>query len=89
MPLRPSQAVGGLATRYDKYAIVYRAAVVLNAELSWSKLLSDTPQAHRHDERVSRFAPPTRRKAALVAPVRHGPRRDIPLALSITALSPS
>ena len=29
----------GLATRYDKYAIVYRAAVVLNAVLAWSKLL--------------------------------------------------
>ncbi|TFH98243.1 IS5 family transposase, partial [Micrococcus flavus] len=27
----------GLATRYDKYAIVYRAAVVLNAVLAWSK----------------------------------------------------
>ncbi|MET7576895.1 IS5/IS1182 family transposase, partial [Micrococcus luteus] len=33
----------GLATRYDKYAIVYRAAVVLNAVLAWSKALSDTP----------------------------------------------
>ncbi|EZP42993.1 putative Transposase, IS4 family [Micrococcus luteus] len=33
----------GLATRYDKYAIVYRAAVALNAVIAWSKLLSDTP----------------------------------------------
>ena len=33
----------GLATRYDKYAIVYRAAVVLNAVLAWSKRLSDMP----------------------------------------------
>ena len=33
----------GLATRYDKYAIVYRAAVLLNAVIAWSKLLSDTP----------------------------------------------
>ena len=33
----------GLATRYDKYAIIYRAAVVLNAVLAWSKALSDTP----------------------------------------------
>ncbi|SHL54683.1 hypothetical protein SAMN04487849_1051, partial [Micrococcus luteus] len=33
----------GLATRYVEYAIVYRAAVVLNAVLTWSKLLSDTP----------------------------------------------
>ncbi|MFF5267255.1 IS5/IS1182 family transposase, partial [Micrococcus luteus] len=30
-------------TRYDKYAIVYRAAVLLNAVIAWSKLLSDTP----------------------------------------------
>ncbi|WP_376741758.1 IS5 family transposase [Micrococcus luteus] len=33
----------GLATRYDKYAIVYRAAVVLSAVIAWSRLLSDTP----------------------------------------------
>ena len=33
----------GLATRYDKYAIVYRAAVVLNAVIAWSKQLSDMP----------------------------------------------
>ncbi|MGW9737136.1 transposase [Micrococcus sp. 140720015-1] len=33
----------GLATRYDKYATVYRAAVLLNAVIAWSKLLSDTP----------------------------------------------
>ena len=33
----------GLATRYDKYAIVYRAAVVLNAALARSKASSDTP----------------------------------------------
>ena len=33
----------GLATRYDKYAIVYRAAVILKAVLAWSKRLSDTP----------------------------------------------
>lgn len=33
----------GLATRYDKYAIIYRAAVVLNAVLAWSKRLSDMP----------------------------------------------
>ena len=32
-----------LATRYDKYAIVYRSAVVLNAVLAWSKRLSDMP----------------------------------------------
>ncbi|PZT84562.1 MAG: IS5 family transposase [Gordonia sp. (in: high G+C Gram-positive bacteria)] len=33
----------GLATRYDKYSIVYRAAVVLNAVIAWLKLLPDTP----------------------------------------------
>lgn len=33
----------GLATRYDKYAIVYRAATLLNAVIAWCKLLSDTP----------------------------------------------
>jgi transposase len=33
----------GLATRYDKYAIIYRAAVVLNAVISWTRHLSDTP----------------------------------------------
>ena len=31
----------GLATRYDKHAIVYRAAVVLNAVLAWSRLLAE------------------------------------------------
>ena len=33
----------GLATRYDKYAIVYRSAVVLNAVIAWSKRLSVMP----------------------------------------------
>lgn len=33
----------GLATRYDKHAIVYRAAVILNAVIVWAKTLSDTP----------------------------------------------
>lgn len=33
----------GLATRYDKHAIVYRAAVILNAVLAWTRQLSDTP----------------------------------------------
>lgn len=32
-----------LATRYDKLAIVYRAAVVLNAAIAWLHHLSDTP----------------------------------------------
>lgn len=32
----------GIATRYDKHAIVYRAAVVLNAVIAWAKTLSDT-----------------------------------------------
>ena len=33
----------GLASRYDRDTIVYRAAVGLNAVIAWSKLLSDTP----------------------------------------------
>ena len=33
----------GLATRYDKLATVYRAALVLNAVLAWTKHLSDMP----------------------------------------------
>ncbi|WP_354475774.1 IS5 family transposase [Marisediminicola sp. UYEF4] len=33
----------GLATRYDKLATTYRAAVVLNAVIAWSRQLSDTP----------------------------------------------
>lgn len=31
----------GLATRYDKLAIVYRAAVILNAVVAWTRRLSD------------------------------------------------
>jgi transposase len=30
-----------LATRYDKNAIVYRAAVVLHAVIAWTRQLSD------------------------------------------------
>lgn len=33
----------GIATRYDKLAIVYRAAAVLNAVIAWTATLSDTP----------------------------------------------
>lgn len=33
----------GIATRYDKYAIVYRAAVVLNGVIAWLNYLTDTP----------------------------------------------
>jgi transposase len=33
----------GLATRYDKLAIVYRSAVVLHAAITWTKALSDAP----------------------------------------------
>ena len=32
----------GLATRYDKLAIVYRAAVVLNAVIAWTRRLSQS-----------------------------------------------
>ena len=44
----------GLATRYDKYAIIYRAAVVLNAVLAWSTALSDTPEWRVRTDRRSR-----------------------------------
>ncbi|MCE4026263.1 transposase [Microbacterium sp. Au-Mic1] len=30
----------GLATRYDKHAIVYRAVVILDAVIAWTHLLS-------------------------------------------------
>ncbi|MBL5972860.1 MAG: IS5 family transposase [Candidatus Leucobacter sulfamidivorax] len=33
----------GLATRYDKLAVVYRAAVVLNGVVAWLNYLLDTP----------------------------------------------
>jgi transposase len=33
----------GLATRYDKLAITYRAGTVLSACITWSRLLGDTP----------------------------------------------
>jgi transposase len=33
----------GIATRYDKLAIVYRAAAVLHAVIAWTKRLGDTP----------------------------------------------
>ncbi|GGF22995.1 hypothetical protein GCM10011399_15730 [Subtercola lobariae] len=33
----------GLATRYDKHAITYRAAISLDAVITWTKQLSDTP----------------------------------------------
>lgn len=33
----------GLATRYDKHAIIYRAAVVLHAVIAWARQLSDMP----------------------------------------------
>ncbi|MFM1722083.1 MULTISPECIES: transposase [Rhodococcus] len=33
----------GLATRYDKLAIVYRSAIVLHAVIAWTRRLSDMP----------------------------------------------
>jgi transposase len=33
----------GLATRYDKHATIYRAAVILNAVIAWTHHLSDMP----------------------------------------------
>ena len=37
----------GLATRYHKLAIVYRAAVVLNGVVAWLNYLTDTPSVLR------------------------------------------
>ncbi|AHH99560.1 hypothetical protein GCM10010174_18650 [Kutzneria viridogrisea] len=33
----------GIATRYDKLAVVYRAAIVLHAVITWTNALSDAP----------------------------------------------
>ena len=33
----------GLATRYDKHAITYRAAVLIHAAIAWTRTLSDAP----------------------------------------------
>ena len=33
----------GIATRYDKLAITYRAGVLLAAVLSWTQILGDMP----------------------------------------------
>jgi len=33
----------GLATRYDKLAITYRAGITLNTILNWLKHIGDTP----------------------------------------------
>lgn len=33
----------GLATRYDKHVLVYRAAVLIHAVIAWTQQLSDTP----------------------------------------------
>lgn len=35
----------GLATRYDKHAITYRAAVVLHAVIAWTQRLSEGPRS--------------------------------------------
>lgn len=32
----------GIATRYDKHAVIYRAAVALNAVIAWSRCLAST-----------------------------------------------
>lgn len=34
----------GLATRYDKHAVIYRAAVALKAVVEWSRCLASTGQ---------------------------------------------
>ena len=33
----------GIATRYDKHALIYRAAIVLHSVITWTKALSDLP----------------------------------------------
>lgn len=33
----------GIATRYDKQALIYRAAIVLHSVITWTKALSDMP----------------------------------------------
>lgn len=33
----------GIATRYDKLALIYRGGVVLRAIIIWAKELGDTP----------------------------------------------
>jgi len=32
-----------IATRYDKHALAYRAAIILHSIIIWTKALSDTP----------------------------------------------
>jgi hypothetical protein len=43
----------GLATRYDKLAIVYHAAVVLHAATAWHRDLQDTPWAAAFDAELN------------------------------------
>lgn len=52
-----------IATRYDKPATVYRAAVLLNAVLAWTKTLSDTPSRCRTT--AGRHASPAIRPASV------------------------
>ena len=33
----------GLATRYNNHAVIYCAALTLNAIITWTRELSDTP----------------------------------------------
>ncbi|KLO64217.1 transposase [Dermacoccus sp. PE3] len=33
----------GIAARYDKHALIYRAAIVLHSVITWTKALSDMP----------------------------------------------
>jgi len=43
MPPTTRAATSSSATHYDKHAIVHRTAVILNAVIAWTRLLSDTP----------------------------------------------
>lgn len=40
----------GLATRYDKFAIVYRATLILNAVFAWAQQLANAPWRWRASE---------------------------------------
>ena len=41
--IEPRKQWRGLATRYDKHAVTYRAAVVLSAVFSWNRHLAASP----------------------------------------------
>ncbi len=59
----------GLATRYDKLAIVYRAAVVLHAIIAWTRKLSDMPYVGDAElTRIQSDSEPNLEQIAALAP---------------------